>query len=130
MPVKSQRAGDHHMHSEWIEVGREAITQLLERGRSPVVAGGTTALRTLESLYWVGAKIAASPGIAAEALAVTQWEPYDAPSAISTDEALAALQAPFFTGPMEISYVDGTAHFLHREKPNDVSKLIVDWLAG
>jgi pimeloyl-ACP methyl ester carboxylesterase len=45
-------------------------------------------------------------------------------------KALAALQAPFFTGPMEISYVDGTAHFLHREKPNDVSKLIVDWLAG
>jgi len=45
-------------------------------------------------------------------------------------KALAPLQAPFFTGPMEISYVDGTAHFLHREKPNDVSKLIVDWLAG
>jgi pimeloyl-ACP methyl ester carboxylesterase len=40
------------------------------------------------------------------------------------------LQAPLFTGPMEVSYVDGTGHFLHREKPNDVSKLIVDWLAG
>ena len=41
-----------------------------------------------------------------------------------------ALQAPMFTGPMEVSYVDGTGHFLHREKPDDVSKLIVDWLAG
>ena len=40
------------------------------------------------------------------------------------------LQAPMFTGPMEVSYVDGTGHFLHREKPDDVSKLIVDWLAG
>jgi len=41
-----------------------------------------------------------------------------------------ALQAPMFTGPMEVSYVDGTGHFLHREKPDEVSKLIIDWLAG
>jgi pimeloyl-ACP methyl ester carboxylesterase len=39
------------------------------------------------------------------------------------------LQAPFFTGPVEIAVVEGTGHFLHREKPNEVSKLIVDWLA-
>ena len=42
----------------------------------------------------------------------------------------AKLQAPLFTGPMEVAYVDGTGHFLHREKPNEVSKLIIDWLAG
>ncbi|MGZ4212581.1 MAG: alpha/beta fold hydrolase [Actinomycetota bacterium] len=41
-----------------------------------------------------------------------------------------ALQAPYFTGPMEVAYVDGTGHFLHREKPDEVSKLIVDWLAS
>ena len=39
-------------------------------------------------------------------------------------------QAPFFTGPMEIATVEGTGHFLHREKPDEVSKLLVDWLAG
>jgi len=39
-------------------------------------------------------------------------------------------QAPFFTGPMEIATVEGAGHFLHREKPDDVSKLLVDWFAG
>jgi pimeloyl-ACP methyl ester carboxylesterase len=44
-------------------------------------------------------------------------------------EEATALQAPFFTGPVEVAYVEGTGHFLHREKPDEVSKLIVDWLA-
>ena len=39
-------------------------------------------------------------------------------------------QAPLFTGPMEIAYVEGAGHFLHRDKPDDVSKLIIDWLGG
>jgi len=39
------------------------------------------------------------------------------------------LQAPFFTGPTEFAIVEGTAHFLHREKPDEVSKLLIDWLA-
>ena len=40
------------------------------------------------------------------------------------------LQEPFFTGPMETVYVEGTGHFIHRERPDEVSKLIIDWLAG
>jgi pimeloyl-ACP methyl ester carboxylesterase len=40
------------------------------------------------------------------------------------------LQAPYFTGPVETVYVDGTGHFIHRERPDEVSKLIIDWLAG
>jgi pimeloyl-ACP methyl ester carboxylesterase len=39
-------------------------------------------------------------------------------------------QAPFFNGPMEIATVEGTGHFLHREKPGEVAKLIVNWFAG
>jgi len=42
----------------------------------------------------------------------------------------AQAQAPFFTGPMEVVTVEGTGHFLHRERPDDVSKLLVDWFAG
>jgi len=45
-------------------------------------------------------------------------------------KAAGKLQAPYFSGPMEVVWVDGTGHFIHREKPDEVSKLIIDWLAG
>jgi pimeloyl-ACP methyl ester carboxylesterase len=45
-------------------------------------------------------------------------------------KAAGKLQEPFFTGPMETIYVEGTGHFIHRERPEEVSKLIIDWLAG
>ncbi len=92
MPVKSEHAGDHHMHSEWIEVRKATVEQLLQADDSlPMVAGGTTALRTLESLYWIGAKIFNRPDITQEELAVQQWEPYDAPSLLTKEAVLDAL---------------------------------------
>jgi pimeloyl-ACP methyl ester carboxylesterase len=42
----------------------------------------------------------------------------------------AEAQRPMFAGPLEISVVEGTGHFLHLEKPDEVSKLLVDWFAG
>jgi pimeloyl-ACP methyl ester carboxylesterase len=41
----------------------------------------------------------------------------------------ASLQGQYFTGPVEVAFVGGAGHFVHREKPDEVSKLIVDWLA-
>jgi pimeloyl-ACP methyl ester carboxylesterase len=67
-----------------------------------------------------------------------QQGPLNGPTAVPTMTILgsedpngrnAEVQAPFFTGPLEIAYVDGTGHFLHREKPDEVSKLLVDWFA-
>ncbi len=92
MPVKSEAVGDHRMHREWIEVGSGTLDLLIRNAGRPVVAAGTTALRTLESLYWIGCRILENPGIAAQDLVVAQWDPYDLRATAGTAEALVAIQ--------------------------------------
>ncbi|MBK9729819.1 MAG: S-adenosylmethionine:tRNA ribosyltransferase-isomerase [Chitinophagaceae bacterium] len=72
-PVKAAVMEGHQMHAEQFVVQKEIIEQLLLRKDRPVVAVGTTSCRTLESLYWLGKKIAAGN----ETLVVDQWEPYE-----------------------------------------------------
>lgn len=88
-PVKSERIGEHEMHSEFISVDRSLIEELAVTER-PVVAVGTTSVRTLESLYHLGC-------MAAQGLSVgelPQWYPYaDNHPALSRREALTALAA-------------------------------------
>lgn len=86
-PVKSDDIGDHNMHYEYIEVTRTLIAELAATER-PVIAVGTTSVRTLESLYYVGQILEANPDAAPEELTVTQWMPYDTPCVISTRRAL------------------------------------------
>ncbi len=74
-PVKSESVGDHRMHTEYFSVNRSTISKLITHPGS-VIAVGTTSVRTLESLYWIGMKIVANPFIEPDSLAVTQWEPY------------------------------------------------------
>lgn len=90
-PVKAEHIGDHEMHAEWIAVSRHTIERLLAHG-GHCVAVGTTSVRTLESLYYIGCKVANNPQIDEAQLAVQQWEPY-APVAnqYTTVEALTAL---------------------------------------
>jgi S-adenosylmethionine:tRNA ribosyltransferase-isomerase len=82
----------HEMHAEFIDVTAVFIHTLLQQLNDPVIAVGTTSLRTLESLYWLGVKTLLHPGIGPEALTLTQWEAYSlAEKNISTAEALTAL---------------------------------------
>lgn len=93
-PVKAETMQEHEMHAEFIEVGRALIQQLLEHKEGPLVAVGTTSLRTLESLYWLGAKLISQPGIFDHTLPVlTQWEPYETLSPPSKEATLRALLA-------------------------------------
>lgn len=91
MPVKSESVGDHRMHEEWIEIGIETLELLLGNTDQPVVAGGTTALRTLESLYWIGCKIIENPDITQAELRVAQWDPYECSTVASAEDALRVL---------------------------------------
>ena len=75
-PVKSETIEGHEMHSEHISVRRQTIENLILHG-GRAIAVGTTSVRTLESLYYIGRKILHNPDIAEEALAVAQWEPYE-----------------------------------------------------
>ena len=85
-PVSSERIEDHEMHAEFLEVTRECIEAILKcEGR--VVAAGTTSMRTLESIYWLGVRILEEMN----ADAVDQWEPYLSSAKYSKEEALLAL---------------------------------------
>lgn len=86
-PVKSEEIGGHPMHSEWIAVKRESIERLLAHG-GHCVAVGTTSVRTLESLYYIGQILEDNPDADESQLLVTQWMPYTTPCAISTAKAL------------------------------------------
>ena len=74
-PVKSDTIGEHPMHTEYIAVRRHTLERLLAHN-CKVVAVGTTSVRTLESLYYMGLKVMQHPNIAEEQLHVNQWEPY------------------------------------------------------
>lgn len=75
-PVKTEAIGDHTMHTEAISIDREAIANLI-RKQGQVFAVGTTSVRTLESLYYIGAILEQDPNTSPETLAVEQWMPYD-----------------------------------------------------
>lgn len=77
-PVKSLEIEGHNMHTEYIVVHRHTFESLLEHGCS-VIAVGTTSVRTLESLYYMGVKLAMNANASEEELHVGQWEPYDLP---------------------------------------------------
>lgn len=86
-PVKSEHIGDHPMHYEFISVQRQVIQDILD-AKGPVIAVGTTSVRTLESLYYIGQTLQDNPEADEEALTVTQWMPYTMPCEISTRQAL------------------------------------------
>ena len=75
-PVKSDTIGEHPMHTEYIAVRRHTLERLLAHD-CQVVAVGTTSVRTLESLYYMGLKVIKNPDIREEELHVNQWEPYE-----------------------------------------------------
>ena len=86
-PVKSEHIGDHPMHYEFISVPRDVIMDIIN-ATGPIIAVGTTSVRTLESLYYIGQTLEENPDADEEALTVTQWMPYTTPCKISTRRAL------------------------------------------
>ena len=75
-PVKSEEIAGHEMHTEYIAVRRHTLERLLAYD-AQVIAVGTTSVRTLESLYYMGLKLEVNPNLTEEELHVNQWEPYD-----------------------------------------------------
>lgn len=103
-PVKTDHIGDHKMHAEWIAVSRHTIARLIAHGGN-CIAVGTTSVRTLESLYYIGCKVAKDPMRDEADLAVEQWEPYTSEANIlSTLEALEALASYMDTHGLDILY--------------------------
>jgi S-adenosylmethionine:tRNA ribosyltransferase-isomerase len=76
MPVKTENISEHQMHGEYIEVDAETVATLISKMVDPVIAVGTTSLRTLETLYWLGLKVSQQKQITASDLHLDQWFPY------------------------------------------------------
>jgi S-adenosylmethionine:tRNA ribosyltransferase-isomerase len=74
-PVKTETMEDHLMHAEFIDVSEDTILALSKDEQ--IVAVGTTSLRTLESLYWMGIKASLNPNISPEEMEMKQWDVYD-----------------------------------------------------
>ena len=74
-PVSSDTIGEHEMHVEKIEIARDNIACILSHFGRPVIAVGTTTVRTMESVYWFGVQLADDPSLSA--MHVLQWDPYE-----------------------------------------------------
>ena len=90
-PVKAATMQEHEMHAEFIDVSLELIESLITN--NSIIPVGTTSLRTLESLYWLGVKAASytPSGDGSFDGGLTQWDAYELPQDVKKEEALVAL---------------------------------------
>jgi len=75
-PVKSENVAEHKMHTEKFYVSKELIRKILNKGEKKIIAAGTTTARTIESLYWLGIKLAQNSQVQTDKLKISQWEAY------------------------------------------------------
>jgi S-adenosylmethionine:tRNA ribosyltransferase-isomerase len=89
-PVKNSNISKHEMHCEHFFINYKDLEMLLHF-RGKMIAVGTTSVRTLESLYWLGVKLIRNRGEQPSAFYVDQWEPYQGHSDIPVNESFEAL---------------------------------------
>ena len=83
-PVKSECIGEHDMHSEHIAVRKKTIEKLIAHN-GEAIAVGTTSVRTLESLYYMGIIARDNPDATEDELHVPQWMPYETEPVATVD---------------------------------------------
>lgn len=74
-PVSSETIGEHEMHSETIVVKKSCIENILRNIDKTIIPVGTTSMRTIESLYWIGLMLK-EEGLEERHLHLEQWFPY------------------------------------------------------
>ncbi len=115
-PVDHDDVRQHEMHREFIHVGRDVIESLLDSDKQ-VYAVGTTTVRTLESLYWVGVQVFEQMPANEKSFTVKQWEPYGKENTISKEKALLKIleyldliNSDYITARTQIIIVPGYRH--------------------
>ncbi len=88
-PVKTDTIGEHTMHAEWIDVDITTIKHLSLNQQ--VIAVGTTSLRTIETLYWMGVKASINKNASLLDIEIKQWDAYELKSNVSVPESLSHL---------------------------------------
>jgi S-adenosylmethionine:tRNA ribosyltransferase-isomerase len=133
-PVKSETISGHEMHSEFISVKRSTIERLIAHG-GKAVAVGTTSVRTLESLYYLGLKVrkmSAAPVAHNDEdeplLEVGQWEPYEnAEATISSVEALESLLSWMDANNLDVLHASTRIIIVPGYKYHIVERLITNF---
>ncbi len=90
-PVKSAQLKEHTMHAEYMDVSLEMVDSVKNASSKKIIPVGTTAFRTLESLYWMGVKVIQHPNAALCDLEISQWEAYAMTATPSRSVAFEAL---------------------------------------
>jgi len=90
-PVKTETAEEHDMHSEFIEVRQELLEVLLQKPEQTRIAVGTTSLRTLESIYWMGVKLLEDTQLTLKNIELQQFEAYTLSQDVTFTDAVRAV---------------------------------------
>ena len=90
-PVSSETIGEHEMHSETIVVKKSCIENLIRNCDKTIIPVGTTSMRTIESLYWIGLMLM-EEGLEERNLHLNQWFPYQERETLpSAEESLSTI---------------------------------------
>jgi S-adenosylmethionine:tRNA ribosyltransferase-isomerase len=95
-PIKSGSVSDHEMHCEHFYISKETLSSII-RNIGNVISVGTTSVRTLESIYWIGVKLLSYPSyetVEARCIAplhLGQWEAYNLDSSVTVKNSLEAI---------------------------------------
>lgn len=76
-PIKTETLNEHIMHAEWIEVDILTIKSIIKNIANDIIAVGTTSLRTIETLHWMGVKLFLNPNQNLQDLQIYQWDVYE-----------------------------------------------------
>ena len=92
-PVSTDTIGEHEMHVEPVHVTADNLRHIIAHQGKPLIAVGTTSVRTLESLYWFGVQLQSNPNL--DHMHVNQWDPYTVSqgSALRMDESYSNILA-------------------------------------
>lgn len=121
-PVKSETISGHEMHSEFISVKRSTIERIIAHG-GRAVAVGTTSVRTLESLYYLGIRAYNHQPVTE----VEQWEPYETSPSLMAVEALEALLAWMDDNGLDILHASTRIIIVPGYKYHIVERLITNF---
>lgn len=86
-PVSTDTIGEHEMHVEPVHITTDNLRHIIAHQGKPLIAVGTTTVRTLESLYWFGVQLQASPQL--DRMHINQWDPYILDASLSYTDAYA-----------------------------------------
>ncbi len=100
-PVKTEDIAAHTMHTEWFSVSLNMIQRLIAH-KGEAIAVGTTSVRTLESLYYMGLMLFQNPDSTLENLSVSQWQPYQVQDSIGPVQALECVREYMVRHKLEV----------------------------